>query len=193
MAAAILSHVKRAIGCGNRNALFLRLKEECLRCRRTGEPLSCITIDVDGLTKINDRFGHKIGDLVLKRVASAVRQRLRITDHFFRSGGDEFVVVATDCNRAAAQEMAADLQALVSQLGLGSKQEPVPTSISTGISTMEGDELKPDTLLARSDTNTGLIQSLSQGLLPELSAWVEVGGIASSLCSRAFLPQPISI
>ena len=39
----------------------------------------------------------------------------------------------------------------------------------------------------------GLIQSLSQGLLPELSAWVEVGGIASSLCSRAFLPQPISI
>ena len=140
-------------GCGNRNALFLRLKEECLRCRRTGEPLSCITIDVDGLTKINDRFGHKIGDLVLKRVASAVRQRLRITDHFFRSGGDEFVVVATDCNRAAAQEMAADLQALVSQLGLGSKQEPVPTSISTGISTMEGDELKPDTLLARSDTN----------------------------------------
>lgn len=153
MAAAILSHVKRAIGSGNRNALFLRLKEECLRCRRTGEPLSCITIDVDGLTKINDRFGHKIGDLVLKRVASAVRQRLRITDHFFRSGGDEFVVVATDCNRAAAQEMAADLQALVSQLGLGSKQEPVRTSITTGISTMDGDELKPDTLLARSDTN----------------------------------------
>jgi hypothetical protein len=41
--------------------------------------------------------------------------------------------------------------------------------------------------------NAGLIQSLSQGLLPELSAWVEVGGIASSLCLRAFLLQPISI
>ena len=40
---------------------------------------------------------------------------------------------------------------------------------------------------------SGLIQSLSQGLLPELSAWVEVGGIASSLCLRAFLLQPISI
>ncbi len=39
----------------------------------------------------------------------------------------------------------------------------------------------------------GLIQSLSQGLLPELSAWVEVGGIASSLCLRAFLLQPISL
>ena len=137
-------------GCGNRNALFLRLKEECLRCRRTGEPLSCITIDVDGLTKINDRFGHKIGDLVLKRVASAVRQRLRITDHFFRSGGDEFVVVATDCNGAAAQEMAEELKDLISQLGLRSKQKPVPTSITTGISSLEGDELKPDALLARS-------------------------------------------
>ena len=86
-------------------------------------------------------------------MASAVRQRLRITDHFFRSGGDEFVVVATDCNGAAAQEMAAELQALVSQLELGSKQEPVPTSITTGISTLEGDELKPDTLLARSDAD----------------------------------------
>jgi hypothetical protein len=38
----------------------------------------------------------------------------------------------------------------------------------------------------------GLIQSLSQAFLPGLSAWVEVGGIASSLCSTAFLPQPIS-
>jgi diguanylate cyclase (GGDEF)-like protein len=137
-------------GCGNRNALFLRLKEECLRCSRTGEPLSCISINVDGLTKINDHFGHEIGDLVLKRMASAVRQRLRITDHFFRSGGDEFVVVATDCNGAAAQEMAEELQELISQLGLRSKQEPVPTSITTGISSLEGDELKPDALLARS-------------------------------------------
>ena len=137
-------------GCGNRNALFLRLKEECLRCRRTGEPLSCISINVDGLTKINDRFGHETGDLVLKRMASAVRQRLRITDHFFRSGGDEFVVVATDCNGAAAQEMAEELKDLISQLGLRSKQKPVPTSITTGISSLEGDELKPDALLARS-------------------------------------------
>ena len=140
-------------GCGNRNALFLRLKEECLRCRRTGEALSCITIDIDNLTDINDRFGHEIGDLVLKRVASAVRQRLRITDHLFRSGGDEFVVVATDCNGAAAHEMAEELQALVSQLRLASKQELVPTSITTGISSLEGDELKPDILLARSDAD----------------------------------------
>ena len=137
-------------GCGNRNALFLRLKEECLRCRRTGEPLSCISIDVDGLTKINDRFGHETGDLVLHRVASAVRQRLRITDHFFRSDGDKFVVLATDCNGPAALEMAEDLQTLASQLELTKNQEHVPTSITTGISTLQGNELKPDALLASS-------------------------------------------
>ena len=44
-----------------------------------------------------------------------------------------------------------------------------------------------------SHSEAGLIQSQSQGLLPELSAWFEVGGIASSLCSRVFLLQPISI
>ena len=51
--------------------------------------------------------------------------------------------------------------------------------------------LKASALFAMQEP--GLIQSLSQGLLPELSAWVEVGGIASSLCLRAFLLQPISI
>jgi diguanylate cyclase (GGDEF)-like protein len=138
-------------GCGNRTALFQRLKEEYHRSRRTGEPLSCLTLDVDGLTEINDQFGHQTGDLVLKRVASAVRLRLRITDHFFRSGGDEFVVIATDCDGSAAQEMATDLRAQVSGLGLTDQHGQVPTSISIGISSLTGKDQKPDTVLARSD------------------------------------------
>ncbi|MEN9862067.1 MAG: hypothetical protein RLZZ515_2549, partial [Cyanobacteriota bacterium] len=137
--------------CGNRAALFQRLKEECHRSRRTGEPLSCLTLDLDGLTEINDRFGHETGDLVLKRVASAVRQRLRITDHFFRSGGDEFVVIATDCDRTAAEEMAIELRTLVSEMGLSNQQGQVPTSISIGISSLTGKDQKPESLLARSD------------------------------------------
>lgn len=138
-------------GCGNRAAMFQRLKEECHRSRRTGEPLSCLTLDVDGLTAINNQFGHETGDLVLKRVASAVRLRLRITDHFFRSGGDEFVVIATDCDGIAAQEMATELRALVRELGLTGQHGQVPTSISIGISSLTGKDQKPDTLLARSD------------------------------------------
>jgi diguanylate cyclase (GGDEF)-like protein len=137
--------------CGNRAALFQRLKEECHRSRRTGEPLSCLTLDVNGLTEINDRFGHETGDLVLKRVASAVRQRLRITDHFFRSGGDEFVVIATDCDRTAAEEMAIELRTLVSEMGLSNQHGQVPTSISIGISSLTGKDQKPESLLARSD------------------------------------------
>ena len=137
--------------CGNRAALFQRLKEECHRSRRTGEPLSCLTLDVDGLTEINDRFGHEIGDLVLKRIASTVRQRLRITDHFFRSGGDEFVIVATDCDGSAALDMATELRTLVSELGLTNQQGQVPTSMSIGISSLTGKDQKPETLLARSD------------------------------------------
>jgi diguanylate cyclase (GGDEF)-like protein len=138
-------------GCGNRAALFQRLREECHRSRRTGEPLSCLTLDVDGLTEINDRFGHETGDLVLKRVANAVRLRLRITDHFFRSGGDEFVVIATDCDGDAAQEMATELRTLVSELGLTDQHGQIPTSITIGISSLTGKDQKPDTLLARSD------------------------------------------
>jgi GGDEF domain-containing protein len=70
--------------------------------------------------------------------------------HFFRSDGDKFVVLATDCNGPAALEMAEDLQTLASQLELTKNQEHVPTSITTGISTLQGNELKPDALLASS-------------------------------------------
>ncbi len=139
-------------GCGNRSALFQRLKEECLRCRRTGEPLSCISLDIDGLTAINNRFGHETGDLVLKRVASTVRLRLRITDHFFRSGGDEFVVIATNCSAPAASEMAAELQQLVQQLNITASQGPVATSVAVGTSSLEGEELTPDELLTQADS-----------------------------------------
>lgn len=154
--------------CGNRAALFQRLKEECHRSRRTGEPLSCLTLDVDGLTEINDRFGHETGDLVLKRVASAVRLRLRITDHFFRSGGDEFVVIATDCDRSAAEEMAIELRTLVSEMGLSDQHGQVPTSISIGISSLTGKDQKPESLLARSDAALRVArQQASSGIATE--------------------------
>jgi diguanylate cyclase (GGDEF)-like protein len=154
--------------CGNRAALFQRLKEECHRSRRTGEPLSCLTLDLDGLTEINDRFGHETGDLVLKRVASAVRQRLRITDHFFRSGGDEFVVIATDCDRTAAEEMAIELRTLVSEMGLSNQHGQVPTSISIGISSLTGKDQKPESLLARSDAALRVArQQASSGIATE--------------------------
>lgn len=154
--------------CGNRAALFQRVKEECHRSRRTGEPLSCLTLDVDGLTEINDRFGHETGDLVLKRVASAVRLRLRITDHFFRSGGDEFVVIATDCDRSAAEEMATELRTLVSEMGLSDQHGQVPTSISIGISSLTGKDQKPESLLARSDAALRVArQQASSGIATE--------------------------
>ena len=80
-----------------------------------------------------------------------MRLRLRITDHFFRSGGDEFVVIATDCDGDAAQEMATELLTLVSELGLTDQHGQIPTSITIAISRLTGKDQKPDTLLARSD------------------------------------------
>ncbi|MEX0589143.1 MAG: GGDEF domain-containing protein [Cyanobium sp.] len=146
-----LNTVDLVTGCANRSALQQRLTEECLRCQRTGEPLSCITLDVDGLNAINDRYGLEVGDLVLKRVASTVRKRLRITDHFFRSGGDEFVIIATDCSASAANEMAAELQVLVSQLEMPTPKGPIHTSIAVGTSSLVGEAMKADLLLSQSD------------------------------------------
>ena len=74
-----------------------RLEEEARRwmsfCRRQGLPLCLVFVDVDDLKRINDRFGHVVGDIALKEVAALMRRQLRNSDTIARWGGDEFVLL----------------------------------------------------------------------------------------------------
>ena len=105
-------------GCGNRKALSQRLSEEWHRSRRSGEPLACLCFDVDDFTGLNRRWGRQAGDALLQGLASAARKRLRVTDHFFRSGADAFTLLASGCGPEDAQELALTLQAVMSALTL---------------------------------------------------------------------------
>src|SRR5262249_17231803 len=67
-------------GLFNRRALFERVAQELQRARRYGAPVSLMLIDVDGLKSMNDRNGHRAGDVALRRVAEAVRNGSRASD-----------------------------------------------------------------------------------------------------------------
>ncbi|MEW5754775.1 MAG: DUF484 family protein [Pseudomonadota bacterium] len=90
----------------NRRFFEQRLGEELTRAKRRNEPLSCLLLDIDHFKRINDTYGHRAGDQVLKAFADLVRRQLRCSDILARYGGEEFVVLLVDSPADVAVEIA---------------------------------------------------------------------------------------
>lgn len=89
-------------GVHNRRYFDRRLAEEVERVQRTGQPLACLFLDVDHFKKVNDTYGHQVGDRVLQEVAARIKAQLRLSDALGRYGGEEFsaLLVQTDAEQA---------------------------------------------------------------------------------------------
>jgi diguanylate cyclase (GGDEF)-like protein len=85
-------------GIYNRRGWNRLLDAEEARCRRYGHPACVVAIDLDGLKKVNDHYGHAAGDGLICKTAKALRSATRESDVVARLGGDEFAVVGTECN-----------------------------------------------------------------------------------------------
>jgi diguanylate cyclase (GGDEF)-like protein len=121
-----LARVDAQTGLGNRRAFDEALTVEVARSARDGIPLSVGLVDIDGLRRVNDGWGHLEGDRCLREVALAMERSLRTTDRCFRWGGDEFVVVLPGSDQAAADDVLARMAANVG----GSCSAPDGTSIA---------------------------------------------------------------
>ncbi len=80
-------------GVYNIRYFYHRLEEEFSRAQRYGHPMSCIMMDIDYFKSVNDRYGHKIGDMVLRQFAQLVKRHTRKSDVFARYGGEEFILL----------------------------------------------------------------------------------------------------
>ncbi len=94
----------------NRRAIFERLSEEIERARRYRQPLSIVICDLDHFKRINDRFGHLVGDAVLREGSAVLRRSLRTTDLLGRYGGEEFLAVLPQVDLEAARQAAERLR-----------------------------------------------------------------------------------
>jgi diguanylate cyclase (GGDEF)-like protein len=100
-------------GLRNHRAFQEDLARELQRVSRSGEPLSLVLLDLDGLKAINDRLGHQAGDERLQAVARAIRESQRASDLGYRIGGDEFAVILSGARALGALEFAQRLRAIV--------------------------------------------------------------------------------
>jgi diguanylate cyclase (GGDEF)-like protein len=133
-------------GLANRRAFTRDIEEGVARVRRTGEPLSLITIDVDHFKSINDAWGHAAGDNALRTLADAIRTVVRRSDVVARLGGDEFVVLL-DAGPEGARRVAEALRDVIATADLPGG----PPTLSMGLASVPADADDAESLLAASD------------------------------------------
>lgn len=100
-------------GLWNRRVIVDRLSEEMIRSSRDGTPLSVILADVDHFKQVNDTFGHLAGDLILKEIGNVFTHMLRPYDCAGRYGGEEFLLILTNCEMESALLRGEQLRAAV--------------------------------------------------------------------------------
>ncbi|MCR4347929.1 MAG: GGDEF domain-containing protein [Sulfuricaulis sp.] len=100
-------------GIYNRRYLERRLTDEIARANRYGMPLSVLLIDIDHFKRVNDIYGHQVGDLVLEGMAQLIVTTLRTTDIVARYGGEEIMVIAPSTPVKIAADLAERLRKIV--------------------------------------------------------------------------------
>jgi diguanylate cyclase (GGDEF)-like protein len=138
----------------NRRAFDQTYTQEFERIRALGASISVLFVDVDNFKLYNDHYGHVAGDRALQAVARALRSCVkRSSDFVCRYGGEEFVVVLPDNDRAAAMAMAEKIRMTVHQLALAHAATEIGfLTCSIGIATVDGaDPLYSENLLENAD------------------------------------------
>jgi two-component system cell cycle response regulator len=120
----------------NRRFFDQRLNEELERAVREGIQLTCLLLDVDFFKRVNDSYGHQVGDHVLREVAALIRAQLRGSDVLSRYGGEEFAALLSRSGTAEACEVAERIRHSVASHSFATFEgQPFRVTISIGVAT----------------------------------------------------------
>jgi len=140
-------------GLHNRRYMAGQLEALMRRANQGGEPVSLLVIDIDHFKKVNDSFGHDVGDEVLSEFAVRLASNVRAIDLPVRHGGEEFVVVMPDTDLEDARRIAERirLHAAGAPFRVMGGEELLAVTISIGVASSTGAEDNPTALLKRAD------------------------------------------
>jgi two-component system, sensor histidine kinase LadS len=120
-------------GALTRRTLIERLDAACLRAKALSAPVAVLFIDLDHFKSINDSYGHAAGDACLTSIIGPIQAELRQTDVIGRYGGEEFVVILSGADAAAACQIAERICARVSQVSVEGFGAPIRLTCSIGV------------------------------------------------------------
>jgi len=138
-------------GVLNRRSLIERLDAACLRARARGLPISLLFIDLDHFKEINDSFGHPAGDACLAAIIPPIQAELRQSDVIGRYGGEEFVVILSSADTAAARPIAQRILERVAGVRVEGFGKPIALTCSIGVATSDMLGVWGEHLIAQAD------------------------------------------
>ncbi|MCX8127457.1 MAG: diguanylate cyclase [Synergistetes bacterium] len=151
-----LSSRDHLTGAFNRRSLEINLKEELEKSKEEGEPLSIIMLDIDRFKKINDIYGHIIGDFVLKSLTKLLTLKIRLEDSIYRYGGDEFIILLLRTYKAEGIKVAERLRSEIENHDFnyrvkGETMLKIKLTCSFGVSAFPEDGSTPEELISKAD------------------------------------------
>lgn len=121
-------------GCLNRRAFASAAGEEYDRAQRNDRPLTLMLMDLDHFKRVNDRYGHNFGDMVLEQFCNCIRTHLRSSDKLGRFGGEEFILLLPDTSLEGAKLLAERLRQAIATMALKEdKKQIVSVTVSIGV------------------------------------------------------------
>lgn len=118
-------------------------------------------IDIDNFKQVNDRYGHDVGDTVLKTLIQTCQPNLRTTDHLGRLGGEEFIVLLTETKLSDAEKCAEKLRDIIEATAVPVKENEINITISLGVAAIGAQDESFNDTLKRADK--ALYRAKSEG------------------------------
>lgn len=139
-------------GLFNRRNCIARMDTELARFKRFDIPRATVLmLDLDHFKRVNDEFGHAVGDAVLRHFAAIVRAELRKIDTGGRLGGEEFAILLVGADLTAAAVFAERLRNKVADTPLVHEGQAIPVTVSIGIAALDAGDASSETTLMRAD------------------------------------------
>jgi diguanylate cyclase (GGDEF)-like protein len=148
-------------GLINRRQFNHQLHSEIARARRHKAPLSLALFDIDDFKKINDVYGHPVGDRILKELGTLILQNVRESDTPARYGGEEFALILPETRQTEAYELLERIRALVERTVFCLPDNPLTSTISVGVAQLDFKEASAFEIVETADT--ALYEAKKQG------------------------------